>query len=88
MPTGKAAPRTVRKRSQSLANVRLAVTAGDTTAQIAHEVMGQQRANREELLKELRKVDGNCLVRIPVQASLAMKADLNIPWYKLRIVKR
>ena len=38
VPTGKAAPRTVRKRSHSLANVRLALSAGDDTTQLAHEI--------------------------------------------------
>lgn len=34
-------------------------------------------------MDEIRKVDGNFIVRVPVEASLAMKADLNIPWNKL-----
>lgn len=88
IPTGQAASRTVRERSQSLTNVRFAISAGDTTTQLAHEVHASKRENRQELLDEIRKVDGNFLVRVPVQASLAMKADFNIPWNRLRDMRR
>ena len=63
------------------------MTAGDSTAQLAHEVQGRQREEREKLLEELKKAGGNCLLCVPVQSSLAMKADLNIPWNKLRMIR-
>lgn len=88
VPTEKAAPRTVRKRTQSLSNVRFAVAGGDSVAQIAHEVQSQERADREKLLSEIKKVDGNILVRIPVRTAVALKADLTIPWSKLRELRR
>lgn len=88
VPTGKAAPRTVRQRTQSLENVRLTLTAGGTTTQLAHELQAKQREDRERLLEEVKQAGGNLIVRVPVQASLAMKADLNIPWNKLRIIRR
>jgi hypothetical protein len=88
IPTGEASPSTVRKRSKSLANVRLAVAAGDSTAQLAHELHSTQRRDREKLLDEIRSAGGNFLIQVPVQSSLAMKADLNIPWYKLRMIRR
>lgn len=86
--TGKAASRTVRKRSHSLANVRLAVAAGDTTAQLAHELHAERRADRAKLLEELRKADRDFHIRIPVRDSLALKADLNLPWNQLRTIRR
>lgn len=87
MPSGEAAPRTVRQRSQSLANVRLAVTAGDTTAQLSHELHSVEREDREKLLEEIKKT-GKFLIRVPVQVSLAMKADMGIPWNQIRLLRR
>lgn len=40
------------------------------------------------MLEEIRNLKGNFLVRIPAEKSVAMKADLNIPWNKLRIMRR
>lgn len=64
------------------------MTAGDTTAQLAHELHSTERKEREALLDEIRKAEGNILIRVPVQSSLAFKADLNIPWNKLRMIRR
>ena len=85
--TGKAAPRTIRKRSHSLTNVRLAVSAGDSVTQLAHELHNCSRADRGEVLDELRRVDGYFLVQVHADTSLALKADLNIPWNRLRVMK-
>ena len=86
MPTGKAALRTIRKRSHSLANVRLALSAGDDATQLAHEIHTCGRDERKKLIDEIRKADGN--FRISVEQSVALKADLNIPWNKLRVMRR
>ena len=86
MPTGKAAPRTARKRSHSLANVCLALSAGDDTTQLAHEIHTSGRDERQKLIEEIRQVDGN--FRISVEQSVALKANLNIPWNKLRVMIR
>jgi predicted metal-dependent phosphoesterase TrpH len=64
------------------------LTAGDSTTQLAHELYGRQREDRETLLEEIKKAGGDLIVKVPVQGSLAMKADLNIPWNKLRIIRR
>lgn len=87
VPTGEAAPRTVRKCTQSLQNICLTMTAGDSTAQLAHELKGKQREDRERLLEEMKKAGGNFHLQVPVQSSLALKADLNIPWSKLRTIR-
>lgn len=86
--TGKAASRTIRRRSLSLATVRHTVTAGDGTTQLAHEIHSCNGEDRQRLLEEIRNLKGNFLVRIPAEKSVAMKADLNIPWNKLRIMRR
>ena len=85
VPSGEAAPRTVRQRSQSLANVRLAMTAGDTTTQLGYEIA---RQDREKLLEDIKKAGGDILINVPAPTSLAMKADLNLPWNKLREIRR
>lgn len=64
------------------------MAAGDSTAQLAHELHATQRRDREQLLDEIKRAEGNILIQVPVQSSLAMKADLNIPWYKLRMIRR
>ena len=69
-------------------SVRLTLAAGDTTAQLAHELQGRQREERERLLEEIMKADGTFHVNVPVHSALAMKADLNIPWNKLRMIRR
>lgn len=40
---------------------------------------------REEILTELQ---GGFKVQIPTHKALAMKADLGIPWAKLRAIRR
>ena len=87
-PTRKAAPRTVRKRSHSLASVRLAISAGDCCTQFAHKFHACSKEDRTEVLEELRQTAGNFLIQIPADTSLAFKAELNIPWNKLRVMKR
>ena len=85
VPSGEAAPRTLRKRSHSLASVRFAVSAGDDTTQLAHEVHGCCQ-ERRKLIEEIRRAEGG--FRISVEQSVALKADLSIPWSKLRIMSR
>ena len=86
VPSGEASPITIRKRTQSLANIRHTVTAHDSTPQLAHEVHLSEQ--RHLLLDEIKKIEGSLVVQVPVEASLAMKADLNIPWNKLRVIRR
>ena len=86
VPSGKAAPRTIRKRSHSLANVRLAVSAGDDTTQLAHEIHTCSQDERKKLMEEIRRAEGS--FRISVEQSVALKADLSIPWSKLRVMRR
>ena len=60
----------------------------DSVAQLSHEVKSSTVEVRQKLLSELHTSEGTFHVTIPVSASLAMKADLNIPWNKLRIMRR
>lgn len=88
VPSEEAAPRTIRKRSQSIAGFRQVITAGDTTTQQAHELIATQRDDRDKLLETMKKAGGTFLIQVPVQASLALKADLNLPWNQLREMRR
>ena len=53
---------------------------GDNLVQMSSEVKKEERA---VLMKEV-----NFTVTIPPEQGLAMKADLNIPWNKLRAMRR
>jgi cystathionine beta-lyase/cystathionine gamma-synthase len=86
VPSGKAAQRTIRKRSHSLASVRSAVSAGDDTTQLAHEVHSCHQEERKKLIEEIRRTEGG--FRISVEQSVTLKADLSIPWSKLRTMRR
>ena len=56
---------------------------GDSTAQLAAEIKSLSKSEREDLHQQA------CLpVVIPPDHALAMKADLGIPWNKLRILRR
>jgi hypothetical protein len=63
--------------------VREITSGGDTTAQLAAEIKALSKAEREELLQQAQLP-----VLIPTNHALAMKADLGIPWSKLRILRR
>ena len=85
VPTGKARPSTIRERSHSLSNLRSKLSAGDTVYQFSHELRTCDLDDRKQVLEEL---GGAFEVHIPTESLLAFKADLKIPWNKLRTIKR
>ena len=66
-----------------LESVRDIVSGSDNSAQFTAEVNYLSQSQREELLLQVKLP-----VVIPADHSLAMKADLAIPWTKLRILRR
>ena len=58
--------------------MRKRVSGGEEVAQMCSEVKASSKQDRAKLVEELKKTTG----------SLALKADLQIPWNKLRIVRR
>ena len=68
MSSGKAAPRTIQKRSHSLASVRFAVSAGDDTTQLAHEVNNCSQKERRKLI-QIRRAEGG--FRISVEQAVS-----------------
>ena len=64
--------------------VREIVSGGSSTVQFVDEARARASAEREKL----EGLQGGVKVVIPASESLAMKADLILPWHKLRIVRR
>ena len=81
--SSKASVRTLKRRSETISKVRSLISGGDSTTQLAAEIQSPSQAERQELLQEAQLP-----VVIPTHQALAMKADLEIPWNKLRILRR
>jgi hypothetical protein len=73
----------MKRRSDEIGRVRAITSGGDVQAQLAAELKCLTKAQREELLQEAQLP-----VVIPTNHALAIKADLGIPWNKLRILRR
>ncbi len=71
------------RRAEVLETVREVASGGDSTSQLAAEVNYLSKSQREELLQQVQLP-----VVIPADHALAMKADLAIPWTKLRVLRR
>ena len=76
--------KTVKRRSQELANIRDAISGGQPMTQLQSEVL--MLPTEEKKKKLMREV--NFTINIPPECGLAMKADLSIPWNKLRVLRR
>lgn len=63
--------------------VRELVSCGDSPSQLRAEIRHLTKAEREKLLYE-----NGFTLEIPAEKGLAMKAELSIPWNKLRIIRR
>ena len=83
VPSSEASRRTVKRRSDGISQVRHLTSGGDSAAQMAAEVKDLSKEEREKLLSEAQLP-----IVVPTQKALAMKADLAIPWNKLRSLRR
>ena len=81
-----ASRRTIKRRSHELQQVREFISGGRDAAhqQLASEVLQLSQVERKELLKEAGLVASD----LPVEHGLAMKADLGLPWNKVRTLRR
>ena len=77
---------TIRTRTVELGKHRHLTSGGAEVVQLKEEVKACTSAEREQILTELHK--GGFKVEVPTRQILGMKADLNIPWCKLREVRR
>lgn len=82
MSSGEASSRTVRRRSSELQSIRTGISK-DSSSQFQAEVKALSQEERQQLLKS-----AGITIDIPPEQGLAMKADLAIPWNKLRIIRR
>ena len=82
MDSGTASKETIRVRTAELGKHRHLTSKGADVVQLQEEIKACSSADRNQLLSELHK--GGFKVEVPVHQILGMKADLNIPWTKLR----
>ena len=81
--TSEACPKTIQRRSHCLSNIRSAVSGGEAISQLQSELGCLPKDEREQLLR-----GAGLPVVIPTNHALALKADLSLPWAKLRIIRR
>ena len=84
VPSSQATPKTVSSRTKELDQHRRVSSGGEQAYQLGKEVKACN-LDREKILQQLQ--DG-FKVQIPTSCALAMKADLGIPWDKLRAIRR
>lgn len=89
IPSGNASASTIRRRSKQLHSQRLMLSGGDHVSQLASEIKHTAGKETQKALLDLLFKDEKAVrVRISPEQSLAMKADLQIPWTKIRILRR
>ena len=81
--SGSACKKTLQRRSLQLSQVRSVLSGGDSRAQFQAEIKSLSNEERKELLGQV-----GLPVIIPTDHALAMKADLALPWTKLRVLRR
>lgn len=79
---------TLRRRSKHLALQRTQLSKEEEMAQLAHELKFTTQRKREDLIKSLFKDEKTVRVKISPEQSLAMKTDLQLPWKKMRVMRR
>ena len=75
--------KTIQRRSHCLGKLRTAISGGDVVTQLRSELRCLSKEERQELLQS-----AGLPVVIPPDHALALKADLSIPWSKLRVIRR
>ena len=81
-----ASKETVRTSTVELSKHRSLSSRGADVVQLQEEIKARTSIERKQILSELYK--GGFKVEVPVKQILALKADLCIPWIKLREVRR
>lgn len=85
VPSAEATSKTVRSRSKELSHHRQVCSGGDQNYQLSKEVKACSREERENILQDLQN---GFKVQMSTTQALAMKADLGIPWCKLRAIRK
>ena len=81
--TSEVSKRTLRRQSQEVQQVRRIIGGEDYSLLFHQELRSLTREQRGKLL-----LDAGLTIDIPPEQGLAMKADLAIPWNKLRVFRR
>ena len=81
--TSEASSKTIGRRTQSISQLRTFVSGGESSVQMRLEVQALSKSDREEPLQ-----GANLPVQIPPDHALALKADLALPWAKIRVISR
>ena len=79
-----ASNKTLHRRTEEIGHVRSLISGGAVLEQLQHEVHALSKDDRLKLLQEV----GLLKADVPADEGLAMKADLSLPWNKLRILRR
>ncbi len=83
IPTGESSHDTKRRRSEAIYKIRERLSLGDVDEQLSSELKMLPKEEREKIMKQ-----ANFTITIPADEGLAMKADLCLPWRKLRMMRR
>lgn len=83
MKSSEACTRTVSNRTKTLTHLRSSLSGGDSSVQLASEVKALTKEEREAVLQQ-----AHLPIHIPPNHALAMKADLALPWAKMRVISR
>ena len=86
--TDNASRKTIHRRCKEMSSVRGVMSAGSSTEQLKEEVQSMGRLLSRDEWKELFGKQKFGIVDIPPEMGLAIKADLDLPWNKLRLLKR
>lgn len=81
--SSKASSKTLSHRTRTLTQLRTSISGGDTSMQLQSELHALSKEEREAVLQEAQLP-----IQIPPDHALAMKADLALPWAKMRVVSR
>lgn len=79
-----ASAKTLKNRTLRLGTMRETVSGGDSMGEVA----ALTPEYRKQLLDEIFKIPGKFIINVPPTESLALKCDLQLPWAKLREMRR
>ena len=71
-----------------MGSMREAISGRESMAQLSREITTITPEHRRQLLDEIFKQPGKFVVEVPPAETLALKADLQLPWSKLREMRR
>ena len=81
--TSEASNKTIVRRTRSISQLRTYISGGDVSVQMRPELQALSKNGREELLREAKSSRPD-----PPYHALALKADLALPWAKMRVISR